>query len=326
MVRATAQGTSHLTVAVCTRQRPRMLGALISSLQSLDVPQGTELSFIFVENDAALTIEPVVRAFAARSGWPATAIHQPQIGISHARNAALDAAQTAGYDWLAFVDDDEQVRHDWLRILWSGVREAGAQMGGGPLKPVAPSGGCSDAEEAVLAYYVKAAQLSDARKEAASRAGRRFDLATNNWIMDLAAVRAAELRFDPAFNLTGGEDTDLSRRAHAAGLTQVWVPGAIVTEEVPHERLTRSYIFERARHQSITKLNLRRAEKPGVAGVDAVAQIVSKGVSGALRIAASPVLGSFSYYRGWRALGIASGFWAGLRGQGQAHYSQVTGD
>jgi len=144
----------RLAVAVCTRQRPRMLGELIASLQALDVPQGTELHFIFVENDIALTIGPVVAEFAARTGWPAQAVHAPQTGLSHARNAALDAAAEQGADWLAFVDDDEQVRHDWLRILYAGVREAGAQLGGGPLRPVAPGGGCSDAQADVLDYYV----------------------------------------------------------------------------------------------------------------------------------------------------------------------------
>jgi len=322
-----SRANARVAVAVCTRQRPRMLGELITSLMALDVPQGTELQFIFVENDASLTIEPMVRDFAARTGWFARAVHMPDLGIAHARNAALDAAEAGDAEWLAFVDDDEQVRHDWLRILYSGVREAEAQMAGGPLRPVAPHTGCSDSEADVLEYYVQAAALSDARKEAAARDGKRFDLATNNWIADLHALRMAKLRFDPAFNTSGGEDTDLSRRAYASGLRLAWVPGAIVTEEVPPERLTATYVFERARHQSITKLDLMRADAPGGLGrARALAQVVSKGVAGALRVALSPALGRYSYFRGWRSLGIASGFWAGLRGQTQSQYSHVTGD
>ncbi|MEM9580257.1 MAG: glycosyltransferase [Pseudomonadota bacterium] len=316
----------RLTIAVRTRQRPRMLGDLITSYLALDVPQGTELSFVFVENDSQLTIEPVVADFAARSGWPARAVHAPQLGIALARNAALRAAQQDGADWLAFVDDDEQVRHDWLRVLMSGVRDASAQLGGGPLRPVAPKGGCSDSEADVLAYHQKAAQVSDARKEKAARQGRRFDLATNNWIADLQALQQAGLQFDAAYNLSGGEDTDLSRRAFAAGLKLAWVPGAIVTEEVPTDRLTPAYVFDRARDQSITKLALRRKTRPQTAFLHGLSQVISKGLSGAVRVAISPVAGRYCYYRGLRALGIASGFWAGLRGQTQAHYSQVAGD
>lgn len=320
------RSVTRIAIAAATRRRPRMFADLLQSLLALDVPQGAELCFVFVENDAELSIGAQVEEFHKRSGWPAQAVHEPRLGITHARNAALDAARAAGADWLAFVDDDEQVRHDWLRILWSATKEAGAQMAGGPVLPVAPSAGCSDSEAAVLAYFERASAKSDARKLAALRAGRRFDLATNNWLADLAALEAAGLRFDPAFGLSGGEDTDLSRRAHAAGLKQLWVPAAIVTEEVPPERLSGSYVAERARAQSITKYQLLKAAHPQRATLDALVQIAAKGVSGGLRIALSPVLGRYSYYRGLRALGIAQGFLAGLRGQGQASYSSVTGE
>lgn len=317
---------TRIAIAAATRRRPRMLADLLQSLQALDVPQGAELCFVFVENDEQLTIAPLVEAFAKRSGWSAEAVLEPRRGISNARNSAIEAAEAAGADWLAFVDDDEQVRHDWLRILWAGAKEAGAQLAGGSVVPVAPVMGCSDIETDVLAYYERAAAVSDARKSAAMASGRRFDLATNNWICELAALRAAGLRFDPQFGLSGGEDTDLSRRAHDAGLTLAWVPHAIVTEEIPSERLSASYILERARAQSITKYHLLKAAKPRIAALSAAVKILSKGFSGLTRIALSPLLGRYSYYSGVRALGIAQGCWAGMRGFEQASYTSVTGE
>ena len=303
-----------------------MLSDLLQSLQALDVPQGADISFVFVENDSSLKIEPEVDAFYKRTGWPAVAVLEPNLGISHARNKAIEVALASGSDWLAFVDDDEQVRHDWLRILWAGARDAGANLAGGPVLPVAPVTGCSDDETEVLSYYERAAAVNDARKVAAMEAGRRFDLETNNWIVDLHAVEEAGLRFDPECGLSGGEDTDFSRRAHKAGLTLAWVPNAIVHEEVPNERLSASYIADRVRAQSITKFQMMLAEKPGTARASACVQIVAKGLSGVLRIVLSPILGRYSYFRGVRSIGIAQGFWAGLRGEGQARYTQVTGD
>lgn len=320
------RSATRITVAAATRRRPRMLSDLLHSLQALDVPQGAELCFVFVENDTTLSITDMVDDFHKRTGWSALAVLEPRQGISHARNAALETALADGSDWLAFVDDDEQVRHDWLRILWAGARDAGAQLAGGPVVPVAPVMGCSDAESDVLKYYGRAEAVSDARNVAALATGRRFDLATNNWIADLAAVEKAGLRFDPEFGLSGGEDTDFSRRAHKAGLQLGWVSNAIVTEEVPAERLSAAYISERARAQSITKFHMMKAEDPSRAKIKAVVQIVTKGISGAIRIAFSPILGSYSYHRGIRALGIAQGFLAGMRGQGQARYTQVTGE
>lgn len=302
-----------------------MLADLMQSLQALDVPQGADLLFIFVENDAQLTIAEAVDEFHKRSGWPAFAFLEPRIGISHARNAALEAATAEGAHWMAFVDDDEQVRRDWLRLLWTGAREAGAHLAGGPVLPVAPRGGCSDEQGQVLRYYERAAALSDARKLTAASAGKRFDLATNNWLADLEALNRNGLRFDPAYGLSGGEDTDLSRRAHGLGLELAWVPAAVVTEEVPPERLTGAYIRDRARAQSITKFRLMEAAKPRAASLRALAQVVSKGLAGAVRVLISPLAGRYSYYRGLRSLGIAQGFWDGVRGKNQASYSNVTG-
>lgn len=320
------RSATRIAIAAATRRRPRMLADLLQSLQALDVPQGAELCFFFVENDAELTISELVDDFSRRSGWSARALHEPRRGISHARNAAMEAATEAGVDWLAFVDDDEQVRHDWLRLLWSGARESGAQLAGGPVLPVAPARGSSDEQNEVLAYFERAAAVSDARKDAAMATGQRFDLATNNWICDLHAFNLAGLRFDLRFGLSGGEDTDLSRRAYGAGLKLAWIAQAIVTEEVPAERLSARYIFERARAQSITKFQLLKAARPQRAPLDASVQVLFKGLSGSVLIALSPISGRYSYFRGMRSLGIATGFWAGLRGVDQASYTRVTGE
>ena len=94
---------TRITVAAATRQRPRMLADLLQSLQGLDVPQGAELSFVFVENDVILSISGLVDDFHKRTGWPARAVHEPRQGISYARNAIIDAATEDGADWLAFM-------------------------------------------------------------------------------------------------------------------------------------------------------------------------------------------------------------------------------
>ena len=69
-----------------------------------------------------------------------------------------------------------------------------------------------------------------------------------------------------------------------------------------------------------------KSEHPSKAQIKAIVQVIAKGISGALRIAFSPILGSYSYHRGIRALGIAQGFLAGMRGEGQTSYARVTGE
>jgi hypothetical protein len=52
-------------------------------------------------------------------------------------------------------------------------------------------------------------------------------------------------RFDPAFGLTGGEDTDLFARLIDAGATFLWCDEAKVYEHVPRARQRLSWLFVR---------------------------------------------------------------------------------
>jgi succinoglycan biosynthesis protein ExoM len=69
---------------------------------------------------------------------------------------------------------------------------------------------------------------------------------SSNTSLRMDFVREHGLRFDSAFNASGGEDTDFFRRLRDAGGTVVWAPEAWVTETIDAERLT-YYALERRR-------------------------------------------------------------------------------
>lgn len=100
----------RVTVAVCTRDRPRELEECIKHLLEQNYP---DFQVLIVDNskDPGPTFE-----IAQRLGVPYT--REPVAGLSRARNAALAAPQRTR--WVAFTDDDCRPESNWLREL---VRE-----------------------------------------------------------------------------------------------------------------------------------------------------------------------------------------------------------
>jgi GT2 family glycosyltransferase len=97
----------HITVVICTRERP---GALARCLDSLLAQQYPGFRILVVDNapETGATAE-VVRS-AARRG-PVDYLVEPRAGLSFARNAAVTAAPG---QILAWIDDDEVADPHWL--------------------------------------------------------------------------------------------------------------------------------------------------------------------------------------------------------------------
>jgi GT2 family glycosyltransferase len=97
----------HITVVICTRERP---GALGRCLDSLLVQQYPDYRVLVVDN-APVTggTAEVVRAAALRG--QVDYLVEPKAGLSFARNAAVRAAPDR---ILAWIDDDEVADPHWL--------------------------------------------------------------------------------------------------------------------------------------------------------------------------------------------------------------------
>jgi GT2 family glycosyltransferase len=105
--RPTPQPNSTISVAVCTRERPRELARCLASLERLSEPP-KEILVIDNAPESDATRE-VVRRFPG-----VTYFREPRAGLSAARNAALALASG---EIVAFADDDVVVHPEWTRRL-----------------------------------------------------------------------------------------------------------------------------------------------------------------------------------------------------------------
>ncbi|WP_208349029.1 glycosyltransferase family 2 protein [Pseudaestuariivita rosea] len=318
--------TDRIAIAAATRGRPRMFDQLLQGLAGLTVPGDAQLVFIFVENDQRLTIGDRVALFQDRTGWQARAILESEQGIPFARNAALQAALDDGCDWLAFLDDDEEPATDWIARLLQGALDGGFDLCGGPVDQRRPAENLTRVQEAVWRYNQRMASDRSQKRSGPGASDQRLDLATNNWLCRLDKVRETGLRFDEGLRLTGGSDTDFSRRAAAAGFRLGWVADARVSEEIPPQRLTIGYCFRRARDQTMAKYHMTY-RKNGKANVGkAVFNFVFKTLTGVIRVALFPILGSYQGLKGVRSIGVGVGWIKAALGRESRLYEQVTGD
>jgi len=100
-------GAPHITVVICTRERPDALARAQDSLLAQAYPDFR----VLVVDNAPVTdaTAEVVRAAAQRG--PVEYLVEPKGGLSFARNAAVAAAPG---EILAWLDDDEYADPNWL--------------------------------------------------------------------------------------------------------------------------------------------------------------------------------------------------------------------
>jgi glycosyltransferase involved in cell wall biosynthesis len=100
--------TSHISVIVCTRDRPELLRTCLESLSKL---QGALHEIIVVDNGSG----PETAQIAA--GYPIRLIREERRGLCRARNRGLTEARG---EIVAFLDDDVIVDSHWLAAVAAG--------------------------------------------------------------------------------------------------------------------------------------------------------------------------------------------------------------
>ena len=309
-----------VVIALATYRRPadlaRCLDSLVAEISRFHTRLRTggehlEVGIVVVDNDP----EGSGRDVASTHGDVVRYLVEPTPGISAARNRALDAAAAART--LIFVDDDEEVTPGWLTNLfdaycrWRPAAVAGRVVSefGAPLDPWIEAGG----------FF---------RRRTLATGSAITTAATNNLLLDLDSVRRLGLRFDDSYGLTGGGDTDFTRRLVQQGAAMIWSDDAVVIDHVPAERSTREWVCRRARRtgNSEVVVALRLAVGPGARAAvraRAAARGLGRVTAGSAGRGVGRLTGSVGLHaRSTKAVCRGRGMLAGASGRSVAEYTR----
>ena len=284
-------GGIRIAVAIPTYRRPERLTSLLAVLPArfAELDERDSVDVFVIDNDPDGSAQDA--ATAPSPGIRVTYAPEPTPGIAAARQHALDV--TGEYDLLAFIDDDEVPRTNWLRALVDTWQRTGAAAVAGHVHTEFPAG----TDPWVLASGLFARPLrSDGESLPAAGAG--------NLLLDLEQVRAAGISFDTSLGLSGGEDTLFTRAIVRAGGRVVACPASVAEDELEVERATRRFALARARHHGQTQsvIELRMAHGAAARARSRVRNLL-KGVGWSARGTVRRVVGMLSSSLARRARG-----------------------
>lgn len=225
----------RVTVCIATFRRPLMLRALLKSLGDLRFSgPRPALRVVVVDNDVNASARPVVEHARAELALPLRYEVEPERNIARARNRCVAAALGDGADFIAFVDDDETVRPDWLDALLAAQRRLGADVVAGAVR--------ARPGPTAAAWVVRSGLLGTRELPT----GSAVSVAHTSNVLVAARLLAGPAPFNPEFGLSGGSDSVLFTRLNRQGARMVWCEDAVVDEVLPPSRAAAGWILQRA--------------------------------------------------------------------------------
>jgi len=199
----------RVSVCVATCGRPIGLANLLGALEVLEMPPGTTLQIVVVDNDSSESARAVCDEAAARHAYSLRYMVEKRRGIPFARNAAL-AVALSDSDFVAFIDDDETPESDWLAELLRVQEYYNADVVTGPCLP--------RYVEPPPSWVVDGAFHETPRHPTGTLRHVAF---THNALVRAAVFEIVDRYFDESMALNGGDDAEFFTRVFTAGFA--WV-------------------------------------------------------------------------------------------------------
>lgn len=220
-----------------------------------DVVADAEISVLVVDNDRKLEGSAVCEELESQIVWPLTWVHEPEPGISFARNHAVRAGLAQNPDFIAFLDDDEYPEKQWLQELLRVQKACDADAVGGPV--------LSKFETEIPQWLEDGKYMERHRPPDASKVELRGG-GGNCLLRAESLTPFLPQPFSPAYALTGGEDFEFFQRFSRSGCKIYWANEAIAHEIILPERLSKSWLRKRRYWQGQVYYRIWRQSDPSL--------------------------------------------------------------
>ena len=240
---------SHISVCICTYQRPVLLKRLLDRLDQQRTDNQFTYSIIVSDNDSQLSCQSVIAEFIENSKIEVVYCFESRQNIALARNKALEHATG---EFIAFIDDDEFPESDWLLMM---LKTCEDYQVAGILGPVRPH-----FEEPPPRWIIKG-RFCERPEYSTGRVMNWEECRTGNLLFRRTVLEGVSEAFNAEF-ATGGEDKDFFIRMMRQEHQFRWCNEGVTYETVPQDRWKRRYMLRRAmlRGRNVLKLPVGKME------------------------------------------------------------------
>ena len=224
-----------MQVGILTYRRPALLATLLpqvlEQVEALHAWTRGPTGVLVVDNDPAGSARGVCAAHP-----DVRYVLEPAPGIAAGRHRALD--ESAGWDLLQFIDDDEEPAPDWLLTMvqtWSEHDRPAVVAGSVRTRYLTPP-----------SPWIVAGQFFERRQP---ETGTPLNVAASgNMLIDVSEVRRLGVQFDRELGLHGGSDTLFSQDVHRGGGRLIACREGAIYDLVPADHSNRRWALQRAWH------------------------------------------------------------------------------
>lgn len=223
----------HINVCICTFRRPRLLKKLLDELAGQKTDGLFSYSIVVADNDSGQSARQVVAEFADKASVRIVYCVEPEQNIALTRNRALEHASG---NFVAFIDDDEYPKEDWLLHLYTTCVNHNVAGVLGPVRPYF---------EEEPPSWVRTGRFFERPEHETGFVMDWEECRTGSLLFRIAILNGPEKPFNRNFG-TGGEDKDFFMRMTQTGCVFVWCNEAVAYELVPPGRWKKSFMLGRA--------------------------------------------------------------------------------
>ncbi len=233
---------SLIIIGIGTYKRNELLENALHHIAKLKSPKGKKLCLVISDNNEGKEAYPIYKAAKNYIPFEVYYVHEPAKSIAEVRNAVLKKAIELNGEYIAFLDDDEYPKENWIEELYKTMIEYDAD--GATSAPLV----IKEGKECSLPLNIKK------RKHGS----RRNICITNSVIFKSEIITKSNIWFDKSFGLMTGEDIDFFSRATAAGYKFVWCSKQLIYDVLHNERTSIEWEVDRAINNGYLKIFLTK--------------------------------------------------------------------